>query len=195
MAVSDRFARSSTSSNGSRLDVSSPSDSTTIAWRRISSAFFADDLLRDPSARCRPRCRATWSRRPTSCGSPARARAALFVKFCSTTTRLSKSMTSARSCGRSRCAKPIAASCAVGSFVFHAGARVEQQRQRDRQVRAVEERDVLLDAVFEDVEVALVEVGDVVVRRVRHRHVQRDEVDAGAEGAPAPAASPPPPRR
>ena len=35
----------------------------------------------------------------------------------------------------------------------HAGARVEQQRERDRQVGAVEEGDVLLDAVLEDVEI------------------------------------------
>ncbi len=41
---------------------------------------------------------------------------ALLVKFCSTTTRLSKSMTSARSCGRSRLANPIAAAWAVLSF-------------------------------------------------------------------------------
>src|SRR6266446_6813879 len=50
MTVSDRFARSSTSSNGSRLDVSSPSDRTMIAWRRISSTFFAVIFLRSLNA-------------------------------------------------------------------------------------------------------------------------------------------------
>ena len=49
----------------------------------------------------------------------------------------------------------MAASCAVGSFGLHARAGVEQQRERDRQVGAVEERDVLLDAVLEDAEIVL----------------------------------------
>ena len=71
----------------------------------------------DPSARCRSRCTATSSRRPTSCGSPARARPALLVKVCRMMTRLSKLTISARSCGRRRLAKPIAASCAIGSRV------------------------------------------------------------------------------
>ena len=48
--VSDRFARSSTSSKDTRLDVSSPSERTTMAWRRISSGFFAFTLASSLSA-------------------------------------------------------------------------------------------------------------------------------------------------
>ena len=51
-------------------------------------------------------------------------------------------------------------------LVFHAGAAVEQQRQRDRLLPAGEERELLLDAVLEDREVVLLEIGDVVVRCV-----------------------------
>ena len=50
---------------------------------------------------------------------------------------------------------------------LHAGAGVDQQRQRDRQIRAVEEGDVLLDAVLVDLEVFLLQVGDVARRRLR----------------------------
>ena len=48
-------------------------------------------------------------------------------------------------------------------LVLHAGAAVQQQRQRDRLLPAVEEGDVLLDAVLEHREIVLIEVGDVVV--------------------------------
>jgi hypothetical protein len=63
----------------------------------------------------------------------------------------------------------------------HAGAGVHHQRQRDRKIRLGEEGDVLLHAVFEDVEVPLLEVGDIVAIRVGHAHVQRHQFDARAK--------------
>ncbi len=65
--------------------------------------------------------------------------------------------------------------------LFHAGARVDEERQRDREVGAVEEREFLLGAVLEDGEVVLGQVGHVVVLAVGHRHVERHELDARAE--------------
>ena len=46
---------------------------------------------------------------------------------------------------------------------------------------AIEERQVLLDAVFEDREVRLVEVRDVTVLPVHDRHVERHDVNADPE--------------
>ncbi len=66
-------------------------------------------------------------------------------------------------------------------LVLHAGARVEEHRQRDRQVGSREKCDVLLHAVLEHAEVRLREIGDVVAAAVRHDDVQRDDVNAGAE--------------
>jgi hypothetical protein len=63
----------------------------------------------------------------------------------------------------------------------HTGAGVEQQRQRDRQVGAVEEGDVLLDAVLENVEILGGQVGDVLPGAVADGDVERDQIDAGAE--------------
>ena len=93
-------------------------ESRRCSSRRLSSG---------PSARYRRRCTTRSSRRPTSGGSPVRARPKLLVKLWRTTTRLSKSTTSARSCCRSRLAKPMAASCAVCSFVLHARAGVDAE--------------------------------------------------------------------
>ena len=69
----------------------------------------------------------------------------------------------------------------MGSFGLHARAGVDEQRQRDRQIRVVEERHLLLDAVLEDIEVLGREIGHVPGRSVGHRHVERDEIDAGAK--------------
>ena len=44
-----------------------------------------------------------------------------------------------------------------------------------------EERELLLRAVLVDLEVVLVEIGDVLAVAVGDRHVQRDELDAAAE--------------
>ena len=40
---------------------------------------------------------------------------------------------------------------------------------------------ILLGAVFEDREVFLREIGDVTALRIGHRHVERDDFDAGPE--------------
>jgi len=66
--------------------------------------------------------------------------------------------------------------------LLHARAGVEEERQGDRLLAAVEERDVLLDAILEDREFAWLEVGDVMVQAVGHRHTQRHDIDAGAKG-------------
>ena len=68
-----------------------------------------------------------------------------------------------------------------GQLGFHAGTRVDEQRERDREVRAVEKGDVLFDAVFEHAEIIALEIGEVVRRAVGHRDVERHELDAGAE--------------
>jgi hypothetical protein len=70
-----------------------------------------------------------------------------------------------------------------GQVIFHAGAAVEQQRQRDRLLTPGEVGDLLLDPVFEDRELGLLEVRDVMAGTVGRRHRQRDDVDAGAERA------------
>ena len=67
-----------------------------------------------------------------------------------TSTRLSKSMTCAMSLGFSRWTKLRRRGLQRRQLVFHAGAAVEQQRQRDRLLPAGEEGDFLLDAVLED---------------------------------------------
>ncbi len=65
--------------------------------------------------------------------------------------------------------------------LFHARTGVHEDGQRDRQVGAVEDRDVLLDAVFEDLEIVLLQVGDVAGRLIGDRDVHRHEFDAGAK--------------
>ena len=56
--------------------------------------------------------------------------------------------------------------------LLHARAGVEEERQGDGLLAAVEERDVLLDAILEHREFAWLEVGDVMVQAVGHRHAQ-----------------------
>src|SRR5215203_258080 len=69
-------------------------------------------------------------------------------------------------------------------FALHAGARVQQDRERDRQVGTVEERDLLLRTVFEHLEFALVHVGEIAAGLVRDRNVDRHELDPCAERGP-----------
>src|SRR5439155_23554509 len=64
---------------------------------------------------------------------------------------------------------------------FHAGARVEEKRERNGRVRPIEERQVLLDSVFEHLEVVLLEIGDLAARAVRDRDIERHELDAAAK--------------
>ena len=66
--------------------------------------------------------------------------------------------------------------------LLHARAAIEQEGQRDWLLAAVEESDFLLDTVFEHGELARLEVGDVVVQAVGHRHAQRHDIHAGAKG-------------
>ncbi len=68
-------------------------------------------------------------------------------------------------------------------LVFHAGAAVEQQRQRDRLLAPVEEGDLLLHTVLEHREVALVQVGDVVTGRSRSRVTLSDTTSTPARNA------------
>src|SRR6185295_9539737 len=86
------------------------------------------------------------------------------------TTRLSKSMTSARSCDRSFFANPMAASCAVPSLVSMLALVSRSSASAiGRLVR------------FKNVEVFLRQVGDVAGGAVGDRDVERHEIDAGTE--------------
>ena len=114
MAVSLRLASSRTSSNEIRLDVSSPSENRTSAWRRTSSSPTARSSPA-PSARCRSRCAATSSRRPPFAGWPPQL-GLVAVNPCRISTRLSKSITCARSFGlqpASRSSSPLSAASAA----------------------------------------------------------------------------------
>src|SRR4051794_38673985 len=68
---------------------------------------------------------------------------------------------------------------------FHAVAGVEQDGERDWLLHPGEEGDRLLDPVFVDFEVVLLQAGDVfgVLGAVGDGHAERDELDAGAKGA------------
>ena len=107
--------------------------------------------------------------------------AASFVNVWTMVARLSKSMTWATSCARRRFDEPDGRLLRGRDLVLHAGAGVEQQRERDGQLRSGEEGDVLLHAVLEDEEVGLLEVHDVALRLVGHGDVERDDLDAAAE--------------
>ncbi len=61
--------------------------------------------------------------------------------------------------------------------VFHARARVDQQREGDRQIAAVEQHQVLLDAIFEDLEILFSQVRHVSGRRIGHGDAHRHDVD------------------
>jgi hypothetical protein len=105
----------------------------------------------------------------------------LLVKLCEMRTRLSKSITWPRSCARRCFTKPTAGFLRRLNLVFHARARVEQYRQRYRQVRSVEELDLLRLAVFVDVEGFLREVRDEVARAIHSGDVEGDDFDARLE--------------
>ena len=68
-----------------------------------------------------------------------------------------------------------------GQLRLHAGAGVEQNGQRDRQVRPAEQRHVLLRPVFEHAEILHLQVGQVARGSVDDGDVQGDHVDVGAE--------------
>ena len=65
--------------------------------------------------------------------------------------------------------------------LLHAGARVDEERQRDWQVRLAEIQQVLLRAVLDDREIRLVEIRHVAMLRVGDGHAERHDVDAGLE--------------
>ncbi len=65
--------------------------------------------------------------------------------------------------------------------LFHAGAGVEQQRQRDGRLRPGKERQILTGTILVDLEVLLSEIGDVSSRSIGDRDVQRHQLDARAE--------------
>ena len=106
---------------------------------------------------------------------------ASLVKVCWMMTRLSKSTISARSCAAEPPRESDGGLLRGRQAQLHAGAGVHEQRQGDRKVRPVEEDQVLLDAVLEDLEILWLEVRDVP-RTLRHRDVERHDVDAGLEG-------------
>jgi hypothetical protein len=66
-------------------------------------------------------------------------------------------------------------------LVQHARGGVEQQREIERHRRGGEERNVLLHAILVDGEVSGVETGDEFLARIGDHHVERDEIDTGAE--------------
>ena len=105
----------------------------------------------------------------------------LLVNACAIDTRLSKSTTCAKSCRAELLDEADGRVLRRLQLVFHARARVEQHRQRDGQVRPVEEGDLLLDAVLEDREGRRIEIGDEPSGLVGDRDVERHEIDPGAE--------------
>ena len=64
---------------------------------------------------------------------------------------------------------------------LHAHARVEEERERDRLRILGEVGDLLDQAVFEDLEVALAEPGDELAGAVLDRDAQENEIGAAVE--------------
>ena len=87
-------------------------------------------------------------------------------------TRLSKSITCARSFGLSLRTKLMAAVCSVSSLASMLALLSSKQRHRDRLGPAGEEDDVLLHAVLEDGEVGLLEVCQISIGAVDHGDVE-----------------------
>ena len=86
------------------------------------------------------------------------------VKAWRTSTRLSKSIDLRQVGGLEPAHEAGGRGLQYRELVLHAGAAVQQQRERNRVLPPGEERDVLLDAVLEDLEFRLVDVGDVATR-------------------------------
>jgi hypothetical protein len=63
----------------------------------------------------------------------------------------------------------------------HAVAGIEQHPQTDRHTLVGKLRDCLLDAVFENLKVALCKSGDESASAVGHRHGDLDDIHAAAE--------------
>ena len=160
--------------------MSSPSDSTTIACRRISSAVVAPDLLqllqRDVD-------RVVERGRSVGGGLPD--------GFLERRTVVRERLQDAHLAVEVddfrlivlvelRCAKPIAASCAVGMRSFHAGAGVEQERQRDRLLRLEKK---VRSCLAPSSKTSKSSCSRSVTYRpaIGDRDVQRDQLDAGAE--------------
>src|SRR4030095_1340966 len=57
-------------------------------------------------------------------------------------------------------------------LLFHAGAAVQQQRESDWLLSAIEEGNFLFNAVLKHGELRWFQIGDVFVCAVYHRHVQ-----------------------
>jgi hypothetical protein len=65
--------------------------------------------------------------------------------------------------------------------VLHARARVDQNGERNRKARAVEEEQFLPRPVLEHDEILLLQIGDIPVLAIDDGHIERDDVDRGAE--------------
>ena len=68
-----------------------------------------------------------------------------------------------------------------GERLFHAGAGVDEERQRQLHVRLAEERELLRPPFLEHGEIGEVEIRDVLLGSVSDSDGQQDDVDAGAE--------------
>ena len=84
--------------------------------------------------------------------------------------------------GPQRLDEPHGRGLGLRQLLVHGGRGVDQDRQRDGQVLVGEEGQLLADAVLEDREVLLREVGHVVVAAVGDRQVEVDDLDAHLEG-------------
>ncbi len=71
--------------------------------------------------------------------------------------------------------------CIDDGLPAHTVARIEQHAQADRHALVSELGDALLDAVFEDLEVALREASDEPATGIGDRDGDLDDVDAAAE--------------
>ena len=80
-----------------------------------------------------------------------------------------------------RRAKPMAASWAIGRRVSMLALVSSSRPSAIGRFVLVEKRHLLLDAVLEDLEIFLLQVGDVARRAIGDRDVQRHQFDAGSE--------------
>ena len=103
------------------------------------------------------------------------------VNPCAISTRLSKSITCARSCSRMRCAKPTAASCATSSRSSMLALVSMSSDSAIGRLDLLKYSSSCLAPSSKTVKSALFEVGEVAVLRVDDGHVQRHDVHARAE--------------